>query len=720
MLIADFTSQCAAQVQAYQYDYGQELKIKGIPDLPESFEVHFSNGTDKALVVIGSEKKDGEEAYGSVSVPDECLQQQVETFKAWIYIETPESGTTIKTIVFHLIQRQIPSDVPPIGEITQIKDYAEYVKENAEKVSQAEEAATSARTAATEATKAAEDAQQTAEEIRQQAESGAFNGKAATVDVGEVITGEPDTPAAVTNSGTQNAVVLNFTIPKGKKGDTGAQGPAGPQGEQGPAGPQGEQGPQGEPGEDGTPGPQGPAGADGAPGKDGAAATVTVGTVTTGEPGTDAAVTNTGTENAAVLDFVIPKGEKGDPGDSSITEIEPGASQTQPYVLNSISGIYRCKKQGWVQVLPSNVVTESVEYQQPFFVGSNALILLGSTADAGNPGAGGTFITVLDDSFRIAFKPVQGDTQTVDLTFETLQELMLLLQIISHFAGAIQNCDPGDIVTVLDQNAETGLYNLVSKPADAALNDSSTFAVQNKVITAALAQKKAIPAISTPSGSSITLENNSEYRLQATASLNLALPESIPDDYECLLVFESGEAATVLSYPADSIKFIGNDCDKQGDFVPAQNTSYEVKIKNLGYGRIIGWVTALKPKPAVQPADYFTSIRYGDWVMGAITNGVFQDSTSRIRSGHHYYETGTEVIIKIPSGYQMAVAFYSKSGDSYIYQGSLSGWQTGTASFTVESNANYVAYMYGFTNASAAEPADGLNAEFMIKQPAQT
>lgn len=471
-------------------------------------------------------------------------------------------------------------------------------------------------------------------------------------------------------------------------------------------------------GKDGSPGP---AGADGAPGKDGAAATVTVGAVTTGEPGTDAAVTNTGTENAAVLDFLIPKGEKGDPGDSSITEVEPGASQTQPYVINSISGVFHCKNQGWVQVLSEEqTISSGITFQQPFFVGSNALILLGSTANAGKPGAGGTFITVIDDSFRIAFKPVQGSTQTVDLTFETLQAVVQLIQVISYFAGAIQDCDPGDIVTVLDQNMETGLYNLVSKPADAALNDSSTFAVQNKVITAALAQKKAIPAISTPSGSSITLENNSEYRLQATASLNLALPESIPDDYECSLVFESGEAATVLSYPSDTIEFFGDDCDKQGDFVPAQNTSYEVKIKNLGYGRIIGWVTALKPKPAVQPADYFTSIRYGDWVMGAITNGVFQDSTSRIRSGHHYYETGTEVIIKIPSGYQMAVAFYSKSGDSYIYQGSLSGWQTGTASFTVESNANYVAYMYGFTNASAAEPADGLNAEFMIKQPTQS
>lgn len=146
--------------------------------------------------------------------------------------------------------------------------------------------------------------------------------------------------------------------------------------------------------------------------------------------------------------------------------------------------------------------------------------------------------------------------------------------------------------TVLDQNTETGLYNLVSKPADAALNDSSTFAVQNKVVTAALAQKKAVPAISTPSGSSITLENNSEYRLQAIANLNLTLPSMIPDDYECSLIFESGATATVFSYPADNIKFIGDDCDAEGDFIPAANKGYEVNFKNLGYNRIVARVGA--------------------------------------------------------------------------------------------------------------------------------
>ena len=46
------------------------------------------------------------------------------------------------------------------------------------------------------------------------------------------------------------------------------------------------------------------------------AATIEVGTVTTGGPGTDAAVTNTGTETDAVLNFVIPRGDKGEKGDT--------------------------------------------------------------------------------------------------------------------------------------------------------------------------------------------------------------------------------------------------------------------------------------------------------------------------------------------------------------------------------------------------------------------
>ena len=84
-----------------------------------------------------------------------------------------------------------------------------------------------------------------------------------TVRVGSTVTGDPNTDAIVTNSGTDTNVILDFVIPRGVNGAPGAQGPIGPQGPTGATG---------------ATGPQGPAGADGA---DGAAATITVGTTTT-------------------------------------------------------------------------------------------------------------------------------------------------------------------------------------------------------------------------------------------------------------------------------------------------------------------------------------------------------------------------------------------------------------------------------------------------------
>ena len=54
----------------------------------------------------------------------------------------------------------------------------------------------------------------------------------------------------------------------------------------------------------------------GSSGEAGTAATIEVGTVTTGEAGSSASITNSGTTSAAVFDFVIPRGDKGEKGDT--------------------------------------------------------------------------------------------------------------------------------------------------------------------------------------------------------------------------------------------------------------------------------------------------------------------------------------------------------------------------------------------------------------------
>ena len=101
------------------------------------------------------------------------------------------------------------------------------------------------------------------------------------------------------------------TIIRGLRGATGPTGPTGPQGIQGIPG---EIGPTGVTGATGEVGPTGPEGPIGATGADGLTPTLTIGTVTTGLPGTDAEATITGTTPNFILNLTIPQGPTGPVG----------------------------------------------------------------------------------------------------------------------------------------------------------------------------------------------------------------------------------------------------------------------------------------------------------------------------------------------------------------------------------------------------------------------
>lgn len=149
-----------------------------------------------------------------------------------------------------------------------------------------------------------------------QGEPGA-DGRPASIVVGSTTTGNVGSSASVTNSGTSSAAILNFTIPQGK------------------------QGPQGNPGSDGK------------------AATVTVGTTKTTDPGQSASVTNSGTDSAAILDFVLPAGPQGEKGDTGDI------------------GTY-CVSTGWLQsgfTFPSNASAIRLKYKIDTINGSSLLTL---------------------------------------------------------------------------------------------------------------------------------------------------------------------------------------------------------------------------------------------------------------------------------------------------------------------------------------------------------
>ena len=111
---------------------------------------------------------------------------------------------------------------------------------------------------------------------------------------------------------------------KGEKGDPGAKGDKGDPGAPGARGEKGEKGEKGDPGRDGS------------PGATGATPRFTV-TAVTGEAGTAASVTQSGTAENPMLEFTIPqgmkgdtgeKGEKGDPGKDAPQEVVRYTAQT--------------------------------------------------------------------------------------------------------------------------------------------------------------------------------------------------------------------------------------------------------------------------------------------------------------------------------------------------------------------------------------------------------
>ena len=145
-------------------------------------------------------------------------------------------------------------------------------------------------------------------------------GPAATIEVESTVTGEPGTQASVENVGTTGAAKLRFTIPRGNTGQNGVTPTlsagnvetlepdqpatasvtgAGPEYQINLGIPRGQTGAQGTPGQNG---------------EDGQTPTISVGTVTTLDPGQEATAEITGKTPSLTLNLGIPEGQPGQDG----------------------------------------------------------------------------------------------------------------------------------------------------------------------------------------------------------------------------------------------------------------------------------------------------------------------------------------------------------------------------------------------------------------------
>ena len=212
--------------------------------------------------------------------------------------------------------------------------YAANAKTSADNATASKEAAQSAATTASNFASAARNSAGEAKTYKDNAKTYMDNAKNYSENVNVFVPSvSSDGVLSWTNrAGLANPASVNIKGDKGDKGDTGAQGIQGVKGDKGDTGAQGLKGDKGDTGAQGiqgVKGDKGDKGDTGATGAPGAAATIRIGNVYTGAPGTNASVSNSGTSTNAVLNFTIPRGNPGADGGVTV-DAELSDTSTNP------------------------------------------------------------------------------------------------------------------------------------------------------------------------------------------------------------------------------------------------------------------------------------------------------------------------------------------------------------------------------------------------------
>ena len=398
-------------------------------------------------------------------------------------------------------------------------------------------------------------------------------------DIGQGVNGTTYTPSVsaagviswTNDGGKNNPEPVNI---KGPKGDTGPQGAPGKDGEQGP---------QGEPGKDGAAGPQGPQGEPGAEGPQGPKGDIGA----QGEQGEQGPKGDTGAQG--------PQGEQGPPGEQGPKgDPGPAGADGKDYVLTDKDKTDIAAK---VEIPDGSVTTNKLADSAVTGDKIKSLAIEGKhiknrTITAVRIALGAITENLLSGdlqkkltSYVGTFEQSNGDVVTLDEWYQLSDFDPFVLNVEYDTTGTItlhaDDAKSGDHALTLRSGALVSFFE--ENGTECAVITQSDFgvAVVRRAADGSGTVTKLFGGVA-ELGASVVLNTHTEYRGGELAALAVTLPAVIPENYTARLVFESGATATTLSYPADTIKFIGDGCDSEGDFVPAASTAYEVDIKYLG------------------------------------------------------------------------------------------------------------------------------------------
>lgn len=314
-------------------------------------------------------------------------------------------------------------------------------------------------------------------------------------------------------------------------------------------------------------------------GADGKAATITVGTTTTGLPCTNASVTNVGTELSAIFNFAIPQGAKGDTGNGIVS-----------ITLTSTIGT---AKTYTILYTDGNTSTFTVMDGKSFYIAKTYSSIAQMNADYNNPAV------AIGDFVLIASTVSDPDNAKMYVKGETTYDY------VTDLSGAtgIQGVGVSSIL----KTATSGLVDTYTITYTD--NSTSTFEVTNGRGISTISKTATVGVVDTytityndGTISTFTVTNG----IDGTGSGNLSVSNTTVDNTKKYLIANAVKSGTEVNSELQELVIDGTPTNGSNNPVSSGGVYTSENAINGNIGTLQGKVTTLESTTATHTSQIST------------------------------------------------------------------------------------------------------------------